>query len=216
MMGGAVNVASPEFDAEIMRGEGPTDELNPSVIRLTSAVATGRRIVVVITWISNTQTLTGVRDDAGNTYSLDSVFVHDTNERTAIVSAPVTTALTTSDDLLFDWNETAFANHSYAVFTLVGTSAIDVSKTANGYGTSPSGANNTVADKTTCIGLVDYRSTTTTYGSSAWTSVGSMHSLALNKRVYYVRKTLTTNGSQNPAGTLSGSESWGINWVAYK
>lgn len=211
---------TPAYVGEIQRGQELGAPTSTTVITLASGVSSGNRVVILFKWYLGTQTISSIADSRGNTYVVDKTLTHDTSVYHAVISAHVTTALQTSDTITITFSASGTSYRAWCVVNLSGcasSSAVDQTGSGFAFGTSVSAAASTTAAATVLVGQVDLFSIANTYGSSAWDSIGAAYDWSGNgQRTYFLKKVLTSAGSQNPSGTVSANESWGVTWVAYK
>jgi hypothetical protein len=208
----------PTYDDEIAGRYGASSSDSTTVVTVSAVVPVGQRVVVLVSTYSNTQTVSGVTDSRGNTYAIDRTR-QEASHYLAVCSAPVTTQLEISDTITVTWASPGFTNRGVAAFSLIDADSNTPDQTAATYQastTSPSAAATTTEAKTCAIGIVNLRHASATYGSSAWTVIGSAHFWGGTNYSYYVYANITTAGSQNPGGTNSEAAPTAIAWVAYK
>ena len=206
------------FGAEVQRWQ-ETNDPATTVITLTGAIAIGKTIVLPIQWVSATETLTGVVDSKGNTYTIHKNYTlpDATTHHIAIVAAYATTALAINDTITITWGSPVYSYRWGAVFYINDAASLgQPDQTATGshaYGTAISISAATTVAGTALLGIVFCITDGITYGSSAWNVSGTTHGYG-SKEVFYVYYDAASSGTQNPGGTLSANDTWGGIWVA--
>lgn len=211
---GVAGGGTPAFESEVQRGSIAEDSAT-TTITLTGGVAAGHRAVLAIS--ATMGSITSVSDSKGNTWTIMAEST-DTYIVAAIASCHVETALVADDTITVTWPSASYLGKAWAIFDLSGCASTgqpdQVSETA-GYGTAVSSAATTTTDDTVIIGLLFGDNETATYGSGAWTSVGSLHVIG-DRISQYVRITLSSAGSQNPSGSWSTTMGHVEAWAAFK
>lgn len=183
-------------------------------IRPATAIPAGSRAVLVVQWISGTQTIGSISDDSGNTWALDET-ISSGNENLSIYSAPVTTEIGTGDDVEVNWTNPANTFRWGALYELSGVSGVDVTAEASaGSGTDASVTGTTTSAATVIFGVLKFNSQATTANSFTWT-VEAAHDISSVRRSYYYHGTESTAGLKDSGGTISASQAWQGIWVAY-
>lgn len=214
------SAATPDYGGEVQRGSELGSSNSTTTITLSGGVSAGNRAVLLFRWYLNTQTISSVTDSRGNTWTVDKTLTHDTNNYHAIISAHVGTALQAGDTITITFSASASSYRAWCLVYLTGvasSSAVDQTASNNAYGTAVSVSAATTASSTVLVGQVHIFNQTKTYGSSSWDVIGAGQDWATTTlRSYFVKKTVSSSGTQNPGGTLSANENWGGTWIAYK
>ncbi len=183
---------------------------------VTAAVATGTRIVVVYSSWDSTTTVSSVSDTQGNTYAIDVNQATGGNMTLLVASAPVTTALTTSDVVTVNLSGST-CERRMTVFVLSNTTSFDVGATYSAFiaSGSPDNATNTTSAATSIIGLAAlkfYGSPTYTPGSG-WTSNGANGGAGA---IVAIRRDSASGGTIDTAGSWNQTQTANAIWAAYK
>lgn len=212
----AAPATAPDYGGEIERWAETSSSATTAIV-LDSGIAAGSRAILGKISINATQAISSIADSRSNTWAVDRVNLYDTTKSVEIASAYVTTALQTGDTITITW-----ANPSYtyrfgvvAYVTNATNASPDQSALGNGFGTSPAASADTSTAATQTFGIISLGTTSPTYGSSNWDLSGTYTDYG-SMRIYFVEKKLSSAGTQNPAGTISGNQTWGVTWVAYK
>jgi len=215
---GSDPATSPAFAAQLQTFNifgGPS-----YVITLTGPVSVGQRVVVLAGNFESTDSITGVTDSEGNTYTVHiaSQLVNSCGLSVGIASANVTTALVSGDTITVTL-ASASTNYVAGSVSLLNNCAASgqpdsyAANDANSYTISVPGT--TVAGQTAIIGIAgEYAGTST--GSPTWTRITPAPSASygsINLECFYINA--TSSGTQNPDLPTSATV-WGAAWVAFK
>lgn len=218
---GAANVAStggggggsPAFSREDTRIT-QTDSVSPSVVDIQSDITTGKRAVLIIQW-RGAQTISGITDSDGNTWTINSTNYPASSMHVVIASTVTGATLSASDSISIAWGAAEYSFRSWALFVIDNsTGGEDVEATSDTYNTTVSASATTTA-ATSIIGVVSIDDTPT-YSGSSFTVIGSAFDWGSGKRAYFVRSDEASTGSKNVGGTLSVATSHGATWTAFK
>lgn len=207
--------ANPSFVREDTRNL-ETASGATSTIDIQTDITSGQRAVVVVQWVSASQTLDSVTDSDGNTWTVNSTDTINTAINVAICSTVTAATLSSTDTITLNWGTAGFTYRSWGLFVINNsTGGEDVEATGESFGTAISASATTTA-ATTIIGVVTMDSQSQTYGSSSFTVSGAALDWGASRRSYFVQSDQASSGSKNVDGTLSGNDTWGALWTAYK
>ena len=213
----------PSFGNEIYSFATGSTDSPPGTCAISSNVSVGQRVVVIAVQDSNVNSVSGVTDTQGNTYS-QMLYYNNTNYQNAnicIWSAYVLKPLVAgTDTITLTWNPDVTTWRAYAV------SIVTVNNTAqngqpdstaenNAYlysGHNPSIPGTTVAVNTVIVGAMLANDFVWTPGAG-WTIYDSKSS-----NIYYdfFQSAVSNPGQQDPGGTAPSYNTFAGAWVAFK
>lgn len=210
---GAAGGGTPAFDLSAFAPVvGPSDQ--PAVATCSNAVATGKRLVVVIFSNNEQGGISSVVDSGGNTYSSIASVVTASNRKVWLYSSAIGTALTTSSTVTVTWVTPSYSYQCVMGFVLSGVSAVDVSATGDNdnAATVSASATTTVAD-TVAVGVV--ASMDASYASGNFDALYTSSSGG-GATIYAVKKVFNSTGSKDIGGTCTIFQGWSTVWAAFK
>jgi hypothetical protein len=186
-------------------------------IGVTSAVAAGQRIVLLMGDYSNSNALVSVTDTQGNSYTIREAQI-PTNLAFfgGIADAYITNPLSTSDTITFTLS-TAEGNYIVGQAIVLDNTDItqpDTTALGRGYGT-PVSISGTTIDNTVCVGLVIEYAGYITSSPNGWTILANIFPNygSIQFSTYY--KEVSTGGTQDPQFATT-STVFGGAWISYK
>jgi len=219
--GGGGTGNSPEFGGELYNFASNSTSTPPGTCSLLSNVPAGDRVVVIGTEDGPEYHIVGVTDSKGNSYT-QMIYYNNSGgyevSQQSIWSAPVTTALTTSDTITIKWSGSGlWRSYAVDIVYITGTASTgEPNATAenNAYMYSPAITvpGTTTAANTIVLGTLAANSFTWTPGSG-WTA---FRMNAVNINYYYFYKVLTSAGSEDPAGTGATAGQFSGVWAAFQ
>jgi len=176
-----------------------------------TSINIGERVVVLCALISTTTTIDSAYDSQSNTYSVDATYMYN-GARMAVVSSVLTSPLGASDTITVTVSVTGYSGIDVAVYKITNQTGIEGTTANNGgYGSVITIPGAITISPAVLIGLGNAQSATIL--TSEWSYSALMNTGGRN--VYPMYTTTTAAGAQDPAATLSSSQSWGGVWVAY-
>ncbi len=212
------HIATPLAGSSVTSGTSAT-------FAFSSSVASGHTLIGTIntTEIVATPTIT-VTDTKSNTYSVNVEIQASATDMTAVFSAPITNALTTSDTLTVAFSDGTHNRWAISVeeFDDILTSPLDKTVTNTGSGTSlttTATATTTAANELVFggFGVANSSAKTFTPGSGFSSSPQQTTSAGTTDRgVWNEWKYVTSNGAQTASATLNVSTTWSAIGATYK
>lgn len=155
----------------------------------------------------------------GNTYTVDKTkFDASGYFMEQLISAYVSVALQTNDKIYLTYNQAAYNHKMGSIFYLNNVASSNrVDQTADGpsYNTAVSISSDTITSATVIVGGIQaYGDTSHVYTPDGTWTTESYFDWA--DRAYFFHKDVTSNGTQDPAGSYNGNVGWSGIWVAYK
>lgn len=207
---------------------GYSSQSNSSLpVSVTSAVAVNNTVIVAIVLYTNNHSFTvTVTDSGGNTYSNNADVTDSADTRTIVFSAPVTTALTTSNTITVSFTHSVqYINVSaFSVSGLLTASPVD--KTATSTGTSTSASVGPTATTTQAGELLigAFGLDIASNGSPTFTPGTNYSALPTNVisgswGIYPEYQIVSVTGAYSASGTFGGSggvADWAAALVTYK
>ncbi len=215
--GGGGGGGSPTYDSQIQTKTASPDGYHSGAtdtITLPANVSAGKRLVVMFQYGDGvgSMELSSITDTQGNTYTVHGNKGAVINEdKMAIASAHITTALTTSDSITATFSSPGYCARYSSMFVLSNCAASgqpDIVFNGEDTDGTPSTLSATTTEtNTVAIGIA--RVYSSTFSGTAWDTITTTSS-----QIWY-KKEFTSAGAKDPALTHGGTYSGGI-WVAFK
>ena len=199
--------------------------INSLSTTVTTAVAVNNTVIATVVLYTSNRTFTvTVADSAGNTYTNNADITDSSSTRTLVFSAPVTTALTTSNSITVSFTHSVqYINVSnFSVSGLLTASPVD--KTSTSTGTSTSVSSGTTGTTTQASELligalgIDFsgNGTATLTPGSGYAALPA-NAISGSWGIYPEYEIVSSTGAYSATGTMSGNvNDWAAAIVTYK